>query len=191
MPRSSGIPTLPVSIPIQPLTTLCLKFPYNMQRLSSGPYLGQSSCQTKIFVDTAAATNCSHKWPNNTLTRFACPFDQLSSQPCGKKAYHNFPPQFQWSGCCHPSIVTTDIKILRKKNIQSTMHSQAHKDMAGLPSKFEGYTLADPWTSPSADVGWSLFLGGGTNAALNKINGIAWSVLSLANHTDSPQPSKY
>ncbi len=161
---------------------------------SSGPYLGQSGCQTKIFVNTTASTNCSHRWPNNTLTRFACPFNQLSSQPgivwsCGKKAYHKLPPQFQWSGCCHPSIVTTDTKVLHKEtptiNTQSTMHFQAHRDITGVPSKFDGYVLADPWTSPSANVGWSLFLGGGTTAALNKINGIAWSVLSLANHTEA------
>lgn len=160
----------------------------------SGPYLGQSSCQTKIFVNTTASNNCSYRWPNNTLTRFACPFKQLSSQPgimwsCGRKAYHNLPTQFQWSGCCHPSIVTTTTEILYKKpptiNIQSTIHSQTHQDTIGVPSKFDGYVLADPWTSPGANIGWSLFLGGGTTAALNKINGIAWSVLSLANHTEA------
>jgi len=34
-------------------------------------------------------------------------------------------------------------------------------------------------------VGWSLFLGGGTAVALNKINGLAWSVLFLANQTEA------
>lgn len=162
---------------------------------SLGPHLGQSSCQTKIFVNTTASTNCSHRWPNNTLTRFACPFKHLSSQPgimwsCGGKAYHGLPPQFQWSGCCHPSIVTTDTTVFLKKvptitNIQSTTHFRDRRDITGVPSKYDGYVLADPWTSPNANVGWSLFLGGGTAAALNKINGLAWSVLSLANRTEA------
>jgi len=82
---------------------------------SSGPYLGQSSCQTRIFVKTKTPTNCSHSGTNNTLTRFACPFRQLSSQPA-----------VQLLGCCHPSIVATDTKVFHKKapvtNIQSTTH---------------------------------------------------------------------
>ncbi|CAJ1069847.1 uncharacterized protein LOC117247984 [Xyrichtys novacula] len=87
---------------------------------SSGPYLGQSSCQTRIFVNTTTSANCSHRGTDNTLTRFACPFRQLSSQPgimwsCGKTAYHDLPSLFQWSGCCHPSIVTTDTKVFHKK----------------------------------------------------------------------------
>ncbi|KAM3602295.1 uncharacterized protein V6R79_001523 [Siganus canaliculatus] len=160
---------------------------------SSGPFLGQSSCQTKIFVNTTSSTKCSHKWLNNTLTRFTCPFKRLSSQPgimwsCGKKAYHNLPPLFQWSGCCHPSVVTTDTTIFQKKipavNVELNTHFRAHRDITGIPSKFDGYVLADPWTSPSANVGWSIFLGGGTAATLNKINGLAWSVLSLANQTE-------
>lgn len=160
---------------------------------SSGPYLGQSSCQTRIFVDATTTSNCSHRWSNNTLMRFACPFKQLSSKPgimwsCGRKAYHNLPPQFQWSGCCHPSVVATDTKVFHKKapttNIQSTIHLQVHRDVTGVPSKYDGYVLADPWTSPGANIGWSLFLGGGTTATLNKVNGLAWSVLSLANQTE-------
>ena len=107
---------------------------------------------------------------------------------CGKKAYHDLPPLFKWSGCCHPSIVTTDTKIFHKKapstNVQSDKYSQIHKDDIGVPSKYDGYVLADPWTSPKANVGWSLFLGCGTTATLNKINGLAWSVLTLANRTE-------
>lgn len=73
---------------------------------SSGPYLGQSSCHTRVFVNTTTSTNCSHRWPNNTLRRFACPFRQLSSQPgimwsCGRNAYHDFPPLFQWLVAIH------------------------------------------------------------------------------------------
>lgn len=90
---------------------------------------------------------------------------------------------------CHPSIIVTDTKVFHKKspttNIQSTTHFRVHRDITGVPSKYDGYVLADPWTSPNANVGWSLFLGGGTAAALNKINGLAWSVLSLANQTEA------
>ena len=89
------------------------------------------------------------------------------------------PPLFQWSGCCHPSIVATDTKIFHKKtpvtSIQSTTRFQACSEITGVPFKYDGYVLADPWTTPNANV--SLFLGGGTAAALNKINGLAWGLM--------------
>lgn len=107
----------------------------------------------------------------------------------GKKAYHDLPPLFRWSGCCHPSIVATDTKVFHQKTSatkhQTTTYLQDYRDITGIPSKYEGYVLADPWTSPHASIGWSLFLGGGTTAALNKINGLAWSILSLASQTET------
>jgi len=108
---------------------------------------------------------------------------------CGRKAYHDLPPLFQWSGCCHPSIFATDTKVFHKKapatNIQSTTSFRARREITGVPFKYDGYVLADPWTTANANVGWSPFLGDGMAAALNKINGLAWSVLSLANQTEA------
>ncbi|KAJ8384822.1 hypothetical protein AAFF_G00198090 [Aldrovandia affinis] len=54
----------------------------------------------------------------------------------------------------------------------------------GIPHKYRGYVLGDPWMTPGAMVGWSIFLGEGTTAALNKLHGLAWSVLKLANETE-------
>ncbi|KAL7843750.1 hypothetical protein AOLI_G00252620 [Acnodon oligacanthus] len=36
-----------------------------------------------------------------------------------------------------------------------------------------------------ANIGWSLFLGGGATVALNKINGLAYQLRMLANHTEA------
>lgn len=53
------------------------------------------------------------------------------------------------------------------------------------PDRYSGYVLSDPWTTPGANIGWSLFLGEGTTAALNKIKGLAWQVLMLTNETEA------
>ncbi len=51
--------------------------------------------------------------------------------------------------------------------------------MDTMPIWYNGYKLYNPWTTPAENLGWSLFLiGGGTAAAINKINGLAWSVLA-------------
>ncbi len=54
-----------------------------------------------------------------------------------------------------------------------------------LPNHYSGYTLSDPWTTPGANVGWSLFLGVGTTVTINKVNGLAWTVLAIANATEN------
>lgn len=154
-------------------------------RSSQGPLLGHSNCQTKIFVNITTPKNCSYEWSDGSVRGFTCPFHDLSSKPgimwsCGTKAFHTLPSKFQWSGCCHPSVVTTGITILYEHP-----HVRIVREISGPPSNYKGYVLTDPWTSPSANIGWSVFLGGGTTAALNKINGLAWSVLQLANETES------
>lgn len=55
-----------------------------------------------------------------------------------------------------------------------------------MPNRYNGYKTVSPWTKPWENVGWSLadiFTGLGTTTALNKINGLAWQVLSLENDT--------
>jgi len=54
-----------------------------------------------------------------------------------------------------------------------------------LPEHYKGYVLSDPWTSPGANVGWSLLMGAGTAVSINKINGLAWTVLAIANGTEN------
>lgn len=46
----------------------------------------------------------------------------------------------------------------------------------------KGYVLSDPWTSPGANIGWSMFVGLGTAVSMNKING---TVLAIANSTEN------
>lgn len=57
-------------------------------------------------------------------------------------------------------------------------------EIGTLPNRYNGYVLSDPWTTPGANVGWSIFLGVGTAVTINKMNGLAWSVLALANSTE-------
>ncbi len=60
--------------------------------------------------------------------------------------------------------------------------------MDTMPIWYNGYKLYNPWTTPAENLGWSLLLiggRGGTAAAINMINGLAWSVLALANLTET------
>lgn len=54
-----------------------------------------------------------------------------------------------------------------------------------LPDRYKGYVLSDLWTTPGANIGWSLLLGAGTTVAINKINGLAWTVLVITNGTEN------
>uniref|UniRef100_A0A672LEV9 Uncharacterized protein n=1 Tax=Sinocyclocheilus grahami TaxID=75366 RepID=A0A672LEV9_SINGR len=54
-----------------------------------------------------------------------------------------------------------------------------------LPEKYNVYVLYNPWTTPGANIGWSVFLGVGTAVSINKINGLAWTVLAIANSTEN------
>lgn len=161
---------------------------------AKGPKLGWSSCATRMRVDTAKSLNCTSRWPNDTTYAFQCPFSQLTSQSglmwvCGRKAFHLLPPQFGWAGCCHPAVVTTGTTIYSAPESQPDQHQRRRRslteDGTGVPRGYQGYTLADPWTAPGANIGWSMFLGVGTAVAINKINGLAWSVLKLANETEA------
>uniref|UniRef100_A0A3B4BK52 Uncharacterized protein n=1 Tax=Pygocentrus nattereri TaxID=42514 RepID=A0A3B4BK52_PYGNA len=53
-------------------------------------------------------------------------------------------------------------------------------------SAYTGFPIASQynWRGCWTAVWWSVFLGGGTAAALNKINGLAWQILVLANETE-------
>ncbi len=54
-----------------------------------------------------------------------------------------------------------------------------------MPDRYNGYVLSDPWTTPGANIGWSILPGVGTAVSINKINGLAWTVLAIANSTEN------
>lgn len=58
-----------------------------------------------------------------------------------------------------------------------------------VPGKYDGYVLDDLWIAPGANVGWSLFIGQITMAALNKINALADMLFKLTNGTTVTLPS--
>uniref|UniRef100_A0AAR2IYE3 Uncharacterized protein n=1 Tax=Pygocentrus nattereri TaxID=42514 RepID=A0AAR2IYE3_PYGNA len=148
-----------------------------------GPILGHTQCRVNFTALNLENTNCSvstgnitHYFQSTNCTLLM--YTQTSgpvSWVCGQSAYTRFPiaSQYNWRGCCTPAIVVPNLAVLHKP--VSTRRGA---------STYNGYTLADPWTSPGTAVGWSVFLGGGTTAALNKINGLAWQILVLANETE-------
>ncbi len=54
-----------------------------------------------------------------------------------------------------------------------------------MPDRYNGYVLSDPWTTPGANIGWSILPVVGTAVSINKINGLAWTVLAIANSTEN------
>ncbi|KAL6463092.1 hypothetical protein MHYP_G00274830 [Metynnis hypsauchen] len=158
-----------------------------------GHSLGHTECDVNVWVYDDAATNVSlcnrtsclplsqTVIPNMIATRTSGPVSWV----CGSQAYTGLPRVsrsnatspflFTWHGCCTPALV-----LPHSTMYVHTRHSRRRRSA----SFYNGYTLADPWTSPSSAIGWSLFLGGGTTAALNKINGLAWQLLVLANDTE-------
>ncbi|ROL42032.1 Syncytin-A [Anabarilius grahami] len=78
---------------------------------------------------------------------------------------------------------------MTRENIDTDNKMTPHRkkrDVNNMPDRYKGYKISSPWTTPWENVGWSLagfFTGVGTTIALNKINGLAWQVLSLENDT--------
>lgn len=93
---------------------------------------------------------------------------------CGKTAFHTLPAK--WRGCCYSAFVTTGSVIHTALPISPNGGTVNDGNDAGLqrarrelPGWYKGYKIGNPWTAPGPTIRWSLFLGGGTAAALNKI----------------------
>ncbi|MGL5566540.1 MAG: hypothetical protein ACRDC4_12530, partial [Plesiomonas sp.] len=125
---------------------------------------------------------------NGTSVNFTCPFDSLrDTSPaavwvCGDRAYH-FMPTRNWEGCCYPALMNVGTSVYLPGN-EHRPKRDVTSAIGPLPDRYKGYVLSDPWTTPGANVGWSIFLGVGTAVTINKINGLAWTVLAMANNTE-------
>ncbi|XP_049329729.1 syncytin-A-like [Astyanax mexicanus] len=159
--------------------------------IRGGPRLGYTDCKVNITFYDSLGFNCSISDGTHTVrpnyTECHIMSGARTSGPvswvCGQTAYTNLPQKksrngtwvhsFPWNGCCTPAMVVPHMAVLPKNSLT--------RKRRAVGSKYNGYVLADPWTTPGASVGWSLFLGGGTTATLNKINGLAWQMLVMAN----------
>ncbi|XP_059424912.1 uncharacterized protein LOC132159439 [Carassius carassius] len=159
-------------------------------------YVGMSDCKYVITLIQNAGDhpNCTIKYDNQSVENFHCPFSYLDSSPgiiwtCGGMAYYHL-DEGEWRGCCYPALLSTGTTVLTRKDID-TCDSQTpprrwKREVHSMPDRYNGYKTATPWTTPWENVGWSIasfFPGVGTSIALNKINGLAWQVLSLENDT--------
>ncbi|KAA0713131.1 Env protein HERV-H/p62 [Triplophysa tibetana] len=152
--------------------------------------VGMSDCRNVITLSqsNSGRYNCTIQYPNKTIEGFECPFSHLDSAPgmvwvCGETAYYHLDAG-EWKGCCYAAILSTGTSMMEKKNLATSLNRQ--KRETKLPDYYAGHKISDPWTTPWENVGWSiagLFTGTGTTVALNKINGLAWQVLSLENDT--------
>ncbi|XP_056624379.1 syncytin-B-like [Triplophysa dalaica] len=149
-----------------------------------------SDCRNEITLSQSSNGhhNCTIQYLNKTTEGFECPFSHLDSSPgmvwvCGETAYYHLDAG-EWKGCCYAAILSTGTSIMEKTNLATSLNR--HKREVKLPNYYAGHKISDPWTTPWENVGWSLaglFTGTGTTVALNKINGLAWQVLSLENDT--------
>lgn len=180
--------TVSVVPPIDPLWCLCSDG-------TDGPNLGTTTCEINIRVHGETGTGVTicnstdclrvRREGRSLLTGTAT--SGPVSWVCGSTAYTRLPRIFRanatkpslfaWSGCCTPALVLPQVHTY-------TSTASRNRSKRSVGSFYNGYTLADPWTTPGATVGWSVFLGGGTTATLNKINGLAWQMLVLANETE-------
>lgn len=128
--------------------------------------------------------NC-YIW-NVTRAEVKCPFSAaiwltpLMRWICKNQAYFSLPVLHTWSRCCYPATMRPGMGIFDEDSFEPK--SPLSKAKRSTPAKYNGNVLADPWTTPGAATGWCL--GGGTAAALNKINGLAWQILALASDTE-------
>uniref|UniRef100_A0AAY5ER42 Uncharacterized protein n=1 Tax=Electrophorus electricus TaxID=8005 RepID=A0AAY5ER42_ELEEL len=100
---------------------------------------------------------------------------------CGRMEYSSLPTLIV--RCCTPALTIPSLVIYTCSQLTSDRAKRSV--INGTPNRYGGYVLANPWTNPGMNAGGSLFLGGGTTAALNKINGLAWQVLNLANRSEN------
>lgn len=150
---------------------------------------GWSDCRIKINVKNGTMNNCT-AIINNKEINFTCPFHKPNeSSPaavwvCGDRAYHSLPKK-DWSGCCYPALMNVGTSVYLPSKVGKRERRDIKILPGALPNHYAGYTLTDPWTTPGANIGWSIFLGVGTAVTINKINGLAWTVLAIANSTEN------
>lgn len=150
---------------------------------------GWSDCRIKINVHDRTMDNCTATI-NNKEINFTCPFNKPNeSSPaavwvCGDRAYHRLPKR-EWSGCCYPALMNVGTSVYLPGKIVKRERRDVKIFPGTLPNHYAGYTLTDPWTTPGANIGWSIFLGVGTAITINKINGLAWTILAIANGTEN------
>lgn len=158
------------------------------QKGNGEPDLGWSECTTYVRITNRSKGRSPKCSIDGNYFPFdgSCPFIDLSSTNtvmwvCGSIAYVTLPRYFNWTGSCYPAYVTPSVSVHTENPWGPRMSENRRK--RDVPIKFHGYTLGNPWTSPGANVGWSLFLGAGTTVALNKVNGLAYMLLILKNET--------
>ncbi|KAJ8379199.1 hypothetical protein AAFF_G00223110 [Aldrovandia affinis] len=125
------------------------------------PTVGYSDCQNRIAVNPANGSSCSVS-VNGTMRTLECLFSRaLLSTPsvmwvCGKAAFHNLPREFRWKGCCAPTVVSvgTSVYHLAEEMQPGSQAGQLRRSarststQEGIPRKYRGYILGDPWTTP-------------------------------------------
>ncbi|XP_056315800.1 uncharacterized protein LOC130230685 [Danio aesculapii] len=153
---------------------------------------GWSDCRLQIETVDKPPYNCT-ALIKGVRRYFRCPFGSPSDTSpaaiwvCGDRAFHSLPTG-GWSGCCYPALMNVGTSVYLPSNDKNEggRHRRGVSILPGeMPDRYNGYVLFDPWTSIGANVGWSVFLGGGTAVSINKINGLAWSVLVIANKTET------
>ncbi|XP_051996372.1 uncharacterized protein LOC127653643 [Xyrauchen texanus] len=151
---------------------------------------GWSDCRVRINVKDGTMDNCTAVI-NDKEVNFTCPFSKPhETSPaavwvCGNRAFHRMPKK--WAGCCYPALMNVGTSVYLPNRAPGVGRKKRNVEILPgvLPKHYAGYTLSDPWTTPGENVGWSLFLGVGTTVTINKINGLAWTVLAIANSTEN------
>ncbi|KAK9981008.1 hypothetical protein ABG768_000580 [Culter alburnus] len=152
---------------------------------------GKSDCRVRIDV-RGGINNCTATI-RGAIVNFTCPFSRLKDTSpaavwvCGDKAYH-YMPRKGWSGYCYPALmnVGTSVYLPQGESAQKGRKKRGVEIMPEtLPAHYKGYALSDPWTSRGVNFGWSMLMGAGTAVSINKINGLTWTVLAIANSTEN------
>ncbi|KAL6461081.1 hypothetical protein MHYP_G00310470 [Metynnis hypsauchen] len=147
-----------------------------------GLELGWSRCYSYIVV-IANGTKCVAN-----LTVFDCSMTsprglRNAMWICGFKAFGALPKDGRWRGCCYPGLIVAKTQIFTPA--RTTPQEHVNYRTRRSVEWYRGYKLMDPWTTPAASIGWSLFLGGGTAATLLKINGLAYQLMVVLNDSSS------
>ncbi len=153
---------------------------------------GWSDCRIRIDMKNGTENNCT-AMIGGTMTKFTCPFSRPSDTSpaavwvCGDRAYHQLPER-GWSGCCYPALMSVGTSVyVPSSEPQGESRKRRSVDISpgALSDRYNGYVLSNPWTMPGANIGWSILPGVGTAVSINKINGLAWIVLAIANSTEN------
>ncbi|XP_073780150.1 uncharacterized protein [Danio rerio] len=185
MNKRSGIVLPPLRV-VRTRGDVCVCHPSRRNAATTG----WSDCRLKIETSDEPPYNCTAV-VKGVRRYFKCPFDSLSDTSpaavwvCGDRAFHSLPTGW-WSGCCYPALMNVGTSVYLPSSNENTGKRHKRSILPGeMPNTYNGYVLHDPWTSVGANIGWSLLPIGGTAVSINKINGLAWSVLAIANSTET------